>query len=333
MLKSYKILLLSGVFVLVLGMFFLVGSGTAYVQDSISFFVPLMLNNYPEPIETIPTLTPTVTLTPTDTPTPTPSNTPTPTNTPTQTATRTIPPSGEMILIPAGEFQMGCDTSNPNESCQGNELPLHTVYLDAYYIDKYEVTNGQYAQCVADGFCDPPVYDCYEDLCYPDDSSYPVWYVSWHHANDYCTWAFKRLPTEAEWEKAARGGSDTRMYPWGDDEPTYALANYEIDPYARWQPTPEPVNSHAPGASPYGVINMAGNIWEWVADWYAADYYDSYDADNWPDNPIGPTSGTLKVRRGGGFDDYEFFLRIAYRRGDDPTGASYDYGFRCAKSP
>lgn len=232
------------------------------------------------------------------------------------------PPEG-MVLIPAGEFIMG----SPEGEGDDNEHPQRTVYLDAFYIGKYEVTNAEYKECVDAGACDPPsqtssyTLDSYYGN--PEYDNYPVIYVSWYDAKAYCDWKGVRLPTEAEWEKAARE-TDGREYPWGNEAPDETRLNYN----RKVGDTTE-VGSYPDGASPHAAMDMLGNVREWVADWYHPDYYREA-----PDpNPQGPDSGDYRVLRGGSWDNSGWFARCASRLSSLPADRYYDVGFRVAASP
>jgi formylglycine-generating enzyme required for sulfatase activity len=228
-----------------------------------------------------------------------------------------------MVLIPSGEFLMGSEMAG--------EGPPHPVSVDAYYIDRYEVTNAQYQRFVdATDHRTPqhevdPRYDLWAGGTFPPEfKAQPVVNVDWHDAAAYCEWAGKRLPTEAEWEKAARG-TDARIYPWGNDPPTPARLNFA----RRWEgpQTLRPVGSFEQGRSPFGAYDMAGNVWEWVNDWYGPGYYKAPQERN----PRGPGGGSAKVLRGGSWTNLARLVRATHRYGADPEMRNSDTGFRCAR--
>jgi formylglycine-generating enzyme required for sulfatase activity len=232
------------------------------------------------------------------------------------------------ILIPAGSFQMGCDSGSLAETCRSDEQPLHTVTLSAYSIDKYEVTNARYKACVDAGGCTAPgSVNSYTRSAYYGTSTYadyPVMHVTWHQASAFCAWAGKQLPTEAEWEKAARGSNDTRKYPWGDSAPDCTKANYNwcVGDTSR-------VGSYPSGASPYGVMDMSGNVVEWVNDWYSESYYSVSPSVN----PQGPAASDYRVLRGGAWGLDGNVVRSASRFFYNyPADWIFINGFRCVRS-
>ena len=230
-------------------------------------------------------------------------------------AQKTNPIDGaEMVWVPAGNFTMGTSDSDDNFD---DARPEHTVYLDGYWIYKNDVTVAEYkAFCQATGHAMP------EAPSWAWIDNHPMVNVTWDDATAYATWAQVSLPTEAQWEKAARG-TDGRSYPWGNDWDPSRCAN---SVGSRLQST-QPVGSYPTGASPYGALDMAGNVWDWCSDWYDANYY----ATSPSSNPTGPASGQLRVLRGGSWlVNVPGSFRSAYRNWCYPTDRVYVYGFRCS---
>lgn len=334
------ILSIFGLLVLVVGSLFITQNKRLAAQVPI----PTAIKT-PEKMDT---QAPTNTTTPAPTKTTTEMQTSTATNIPTRISTLALgigsakvreEDNMEMVYVPAGVFSMGSDNGKDNEK------PVHTVHLDAYWIDKYEVTNAQYAQCVEAKYCDKPKASDSVSRIGPNEyygssnyKNYPVIFVNWIQAKTYCEWAGGQLPTEAQWEKAARG-PDERIYTWGDDILSPQLANY-----GRNVGDTTAVGSYPDGASPYGALDMAGNVWEWVADWFNGSYYI-----NSPDrNPTGPTTGNFFVLRGGSWLEDDEYIRSSFRYGYydyflweytgskgsfNPYNAENNIGFRCVVMP
>ena len=221
-----------------------------------------------------------------------------------------------MVLVPAGEFVMGSDKGDDDEK------PIHRVQVDTFYIDKFEVTNGKFAKFI-DAIKGEPPWG-FDDKDTPvAHADQPVRWVTWLDATAYCQWAGKRLATEAEWEKAARG-TDGRVYPWGDEPPTLAHAVFGQKEGSESLP---PFSNRDKGKSPSGAQDMAGSLYEWVADWYDDEYYAKAPSQN----PRGPSEGTQKVQRGGSYTNNPYRLRASFRTKDNPTEARPNVGFRCAQ--
>jgi formylglycine-generating enzyme required for sulfatase activity len=224
-----------------------------------------------------------------------------------------------MALVPAGEFMMGSTAGDTDE------LPAHKVYVDTFFMDKHQLSVAQYARFLEDTHHEvPPEWSLMNK---PQHRNRPVANVDWAEAEAYCTWAGKRLPTEAEWEKAARG-TDGRTYPWGNEPPTGLLANSGKKTWGS-HAVLTPFGTFEEGKSPYGVYDMAGNVWEWVGDWYDQDYYKTGPRQN----PTGPLTGWHKVIRGGSWGSAPKDLRSSNRETHLPSFRGLGTGFRCAKTP
>lgn len=221
-----------------------------------------------------------------------------------------------MQVVPAGTFMMGCNAAI-DASCDADELPFHMVDVAAFEIDTTEVTAAHYGACMEAHACSAPA-GAFDPITKPYA---PVVFVRWDDAVAYCTWIGKRLPSEAEWEKAARG-NDGRVFPWGTTDADCTRATFAACGVLG------AVGAHPSGASPFGLLDTSGNAWEWVADHYDAEYYSvSPDAD-----PMGPSEGEVRTIRGGSFVGSIVEMRASNRSAQTPFYGYRDVGFRCAKN-
>ena len=247
-----------------------------------------------------------------------------------------LPAHDEMVRIPAGTFLMGSD-KKVDRNAYPAEFPQRKVYLDAYDIDKYEVTTVQFLKFVLATNRNPLIDWQYDGGNFQETmASHPVMHVSWFDAEAYCQWAGRRLPTSAEWEKAARG-EDGRIYPWGNEPAGLSRANFgrtglsgpvrDRPERLLLYPPIISVDKYENAVSPYGVFQMAGNVAEWTADWYDQNYYKKAPERN----PKGPEKGTQRAFRGGAWVDSTPSVRPAQRNGTDPQTKMNWLGFRCAR--
>lgn len=302
--------------------------GAAGVIALLSLIALLLRPNTPV---VLPTLTPTSnrvaviassTPAPTASPTPRPSPTASLTPSPTATITPTVVVPAGMVVVPSGSFTMG----GVNSQQDADETPPHVVALDAFFIDAVEVTNAQFARFAEGSAYQTDAEKAGDSVTWrtfnsPDRQRFPVTYVSWNDAARYCAWVGKRLPTEAEWEKAARGITKN-IYPWGNTFNSAWANTFEL---GAGQPVAVASNS---AASPYGAYDMIGNVWEWVQDWYGGDYY----VQSAKVNPTGPATGIQKVIRGGSFKNRGGATTASVRGKAGADNRGDDIGFRCVKS-
>ena len=245
-------------------------------------------------------------------------------------AAQTAPPEG-MVQIPAGEFWMGRDHSTEMEASNKmprgwrDDRPANLIQLDAFYLDKYEVSNADYAKFLQANNGKAP-WHWVQGKIPAGEEKVPIFNVNWFEADAYCKWVGKRLPTEAEWEKAARGGAESKRYPWGD-RLDRNMANFLADPMMKTSNGTTPCRSYPQNG--FGLFDMAGNVWEWVSDWYDPQYYQTSPARN----PIGPPPTVLRLLRGGSWLAADVrMLSCSHRHKVPPDTYSYAIGFRVACS-